>query len=291
MSAWRYFPVTRGKVPALEGNWKQHATADEEQLAAWEREGHNLALSLEPAGLAVIDIDGPDGEAAWAALSAGQELPPTYEVRTPRGGRHIYFRGALRPSVQKLGRKVDTRGLGCYVLVPGDATDDGAYTELVDLPIAPLPAWIPVALERASPQKHERAAVRELDLPGNVARGVRYLEHQKPLVMGDGADGRLYEVMTTLRDYGISVDARIDLVTKHLSIVPWEEGRTDAWIVRKSENADAYAQNEAGAWGVGSLEKTYAAVLDQLPPSLQGSAEPDPFKALTEGEQDALRPP
>lgn len=294
MPPWKYFPATRGKVPALSGDWKQIATSDPAQLETWEAEGWNLALSTEPAGLAVIDIDGPDGEAAWQALveKHGGNLPDTYEVRTPRGGRHIYFRGALRPSVEKLGRKLDTRGLGSYVLVPGDETPEGRYAVLRDLPIAELPSWVPLALEAASPQRSERAAISELDLPSNIARAVDYLKDRPPLTMGEGADHKLYEIAAKLRELGIGGDTSIELITEHVVIEPWEQGRTDAWIVRKVENAEAYAQNEAGAWGVGDLAQTFGAVLDQLPPEERGASDkPDPFKALDEAEQDALRPP
>lgn len=292
MKSWKYFPVTAGrKTPALEGNWRDHATDSEAQLAAWEAEGHNLGLHLEDAGLAVIDIDGPDGEAAWATLTEGRELPPTYEVRTPHG-RHIYFEGTLRPSVEKLGRKLDTRGLGSYVLVPGDETSDGKYEVSADLPVALLPGWIHEALELASPLRSERAAVSTLDLPVNLVRAVRYLETQPPLIMGEGADHRLYEIAAELRDLGVSGDKSIDLITQHIKICPWEQGRTDAWIVRKVENAEAYSQNQAGAWGVGTLSETYGAVLDQLPADeREGADKPDPFKALNEAEQDALQPP
>lgn len=292
MSAWRYFPVTSmRKTPALEGDWRKHATSDPAQIARWEAEGYNLGLDLEHAGLAVIDIDGPDGEASWAALTAGMDLPPTYEVKTPHG-RHLYFRGALRPSVEKLGRKLDTRGLGSYVLAPGCETGDGTYTILRDSEIADLPAWIPAALDAASPQRVERAAVSELDLPSNLARAKHLLQGQLPLVLGAGADHRLYEIAANLRDLGVSGDKSIELITEHLTITPWEQGRTDAWIVRKVENAEAYAQNEAGAWGVGSLTETYAAVLDQLPAEdCEGAGKPDPYKAYTEQEQDAFGPP
>lgn len=293
MKSWKYFPCSAGrKTPALEGDWKLHATDSVQQLEAWEAEGHNLALDLESAGLCVIDRDGPDGEASWQALCAlhGGE-PDTYVVKTPRG-HHSYFRGALRPSVEKLGRKLDTRGLGSYVLVPGDETEHGVYSVLRDLPIAELPSWVPLALEAASPQRSERAAISELDLPSNIARAVDYLKDRPPLTMGEGADHKLYEIAAKLRELGIGGDTSIELITEHVVIEPWEQGRTDAWIVRKVENAEAYAQNEAGAWGVGDLTQTYAAVLDQLPAEEREVAgEPDPFKVLFEPEQEALQLP
>ena len=278
------------KTPALEGDWRTHATSDEAQLARWEAEGYNLALDLEHAGLSVIDIDGPDGEASWATVARGRELPPTYEVKTPHG-RHLYFRGALRPSVEKLGKKLDTRGRGSYVLIPGDQTPDGVYEALNSLPVAPLPAWLPLALEAASPQRQDKAAVAQLDLPVNIARGIRALKERAVVTEGAGADHTTFEIACELRDYGISPEKSIELMLEHYKIEPKDE-RFEAFITRKVENAEAYAQNQAGAWGVGSLATTYGEVLDQLTPEeREGADKPDPYHVLFEAEQSALQLP
>lgn len=288
---WKFFPVQpHGKQPALPGDWRLHATDDEAQLDAWEAEGYNLGLDCGASGVTVIDLDGEEiGRASWAKLCEEHGLPPaTYTVRTPRGGLHYYYEGEAATSVQKLGDKIDTRGSGGYVLAAGSETSDGAYTVELDRPLARLPAWIPLALER---HKAERAAaVTELDLPGNVARAEAYLAGRAPVEQGNGADAKTFEVACRLRDFGLSQDKIIDIMLKGYKCYP-QDDRFDAFITRKVENAHEYAQNDAGAWGLTpGMPDSWAATLDSLP-SAPGSEQPDPFRAYTETEQDGFREP
>ncbi|MFI9559325.1 bifunctional DNA primase/polymerase, partial [Nonomuraea endophytica] len=94
-----------------------------------------------------------DGADVFAALCAehGQPLPlETFQVRTRRGGLHLYY--AAPPDVRltttqgSLGWLIDTRGHGGYVVGPGSFVDlpDGAgtYDVLHAAPVAPLPGWL-----------------------------------------------------------------------------------------------------------------------------------------------------
>ncbi|MFF4485009.1 bifunctional DNA primase/polymerase [Streptomyces sp. NPDC001544] len=147
---------------------EQRATTDPELIqAAWARAAYNVGIATGPAGLLVIDLDvckpgekegAPDGAASLSALCerAGEQLPPTYQVRTPSGGRHLYFTappgGRLHSSVNRLGPHVDTRAWGGYVVAPGSTTPDGAYEVLDDAPVAELPHWlVPLLIEPSRP--------------------------------------------------------------------------------------------------------------------------------------------
>lgn len=283
------FPVARGlKVPHLPGDWRSHATDDESVIQGWLDEGLNLAVDLERAGVCVLDTDGSGlGEAELLKLEATYgKLPPTYEVETPHG-RHRYFVGALRPSVKKLGKNIDTRGLGSYVLVPPSETADGVYEAANSLTLATLPAWIPNRLEALSPQRVERAAVGELDLAVNVGRAIRWLEAREVAIQGAGADHLTFEAACQLRDFGLSPERSIEIMLEHYKLSPDDE-RREAFITRKVENAEAYSQNEAGAWGTTSLADSYGGYLDSLPPEPEGGGSPDPYHVLFEAEQEAL---
>lgn len=281
-----YFPIARGlKVPHLPGDWRAHATTDEAVIQGWLDQGLNLAIDLERSGLCAIDVDGPVG-ATWEGLA---RLPPTYTVDTPHGF-HRYFKGVLRPSVSKIAPKIDTRGIGSYVLVPPSETPDGHYTVREPREIAPLPSWVPAELEAASPQRVERAAVSELDLPINVGRAIRWLEGRPEAVQGEGADHLTFEAACQLRDFGVSPEKSIEIMLKHYRLSPVDE-RFEAFIIRKVENAEAYSQNEAGAWGTTSLAESYGGYLDSLPPEPEGGGKPDPFHAHTEAEQDTFQDP
>src|SRR4051812_14468511 len=42
-------------------------------------------------GLAVVDLDGPTAQLVWDGQSRYRGGPPTWEVSTPSGGRHLWF--------------------------------------------------------------------------------------------------------------------------------------------------------------------------------------------------------
>ncbi len=80
-------------------------------------DGH-LAVALE--GRTVIDIDGPQGEAAVEEF----DLPPTLEVRTSRG-RHLHFAGEWLDGSFK-GTQIDVlTGGSRYVLLPPSIHESG----------------------------------------------------------------------------------------------------------------------------------------------------------------------
>jgi hypothetical protein len=105
----------------------------------------------------VVDVDGPEGEAALAELEAKHgHLPPTLTARTARG-RHVYFvaNGArVRNSAGRLGPHLDVRGQGGYTIVPPSVHESGNRYEWTNrVKAAPLPAWIPLML--AEPARTE----------------------------------------------------------------------------------------------------------------------------------------
>jgi hypothetical protein len=230
-------------------------------------------------GLAVIDIDGPQGEAAWADLCERfGEPPPTYEVRTPRGGRHLYFTGELPNTVQKLGAKIDTRGVGGFVVaagsrtVAGPKTVDGDYVALNDLAPAALPAWVGTLARHHAEQA---AAVEEMDLPSNVARAKEWLSRRAPAVEGQGGDNWTYETACHVRGLGVSEGQALELMLE------WNERCEPPWepddLAAKVANAFEYGQNETGAWGLGPIPESWAGVAAA---GHGQAAEPIQFEAL-----------
>jgi Bifunctional DNA primase/polymerase, N-terminal len=76
-------------------------------------------------------------------------LPRTFSVRTPSGGLHLYFAAPaqrLGNTAGKLGRGIDTRGAGGYVVGPGSVCNAGYYRIIDHSPIAELPKWVIQAL-------------------------------------------------------------------------------------------------------------------------------------------------
>ncbi|MFF4370425.1 bifunctional DNA primase/polymerase [Streptomyces sp. NPDC001594] len=171
---WPVIPLRPGsKVSALHGETRcpgtgdcagghakpeQRATTDPVRIrAAWASTPFNIGLTTGPAGLVVIDLDPPkpadppgtlSGSDIFAALArvTGEQVPHTYTVTTPSGGLHLYFAApagvVMRSTQDILGRHIDTRAWGGYVVAPGSITPTGTYTVTDDRPVAPLPGWV-----------------------------------------------------------------------------------------------------------------------------------------------------
>ncbi|MCL7428153.1 bifunctional DNA primase/polymerase [Streptomyces sp. YS415] len=171
---WAVLPLRPGgKRPALHGEdvcpgigdcagghrkWEQRATIDPDRIRrAWGDLPFNVGIATGPSGLVVVDLDlpkrkssadTPNGVTTFTALCerAGQAVPTTRTVRTASGGVHLYFTapsGArLGNTAGRLGKRIDTRAWGGYVVAPGSLTAAGAYAVLNDMPPAPLPEWL-----------------------------------------------------------------------------------------------------------------------------------------------------
>lgn len=156
----RVHPCRPGRKEPILDAWQKVATLDQGQIAKWWRQRPDANVGIAcggPANLLVVDID-PDsgGEASMQALEAEHgTLPETVEVITPRGGRHIYLfvrSGEKMPgnSAGKLGKGIDTRGRGGYVVAPPSTVNGRAYTWSVDsaAQIAYAPSWLLAALAK-----------------------------------------------------------------------------------------------------------------------------------------------
>lgn len=281
--SWKLFPISPGtKVPALPGDWRSHSTNDLAQIEAWRDAGYSLAVDCGASGLFVVDIDGEEGLASAASM----DLPPTYTVRTPRGGEHRYFAGEGPNTVCKLGDKVDTRGASGYVVWEGPG-----YELVSELPVADLPAWIVPALNVRKDRKASTGA--ELDKPQNIRRARSYLSIRPPAIgtrPGDPepANDYTYQTAQALRDLGLSEDRALGLMLDEWNdrcIPPWGEEEL-AQIVA---NAWAYGQNEEGAQAFDfDPAARFAGVVFEAPAKIV--AEADPYRPWKPSEL-LLRPP
>ena len=169
------FPVhPRTKVPAVL-DWENRATDDIEQVHRWWRQqGWGIGLAAGPSGLLVIDLDpgraasvrseegaAVHGRDVLARLAADQDRSilqdaHTYTVATPSGGWHLYFRQPAQPRLRnshgRLGRHIDTRGHGGFVLAAGSrGPGQTSYRVARAAAIAALPDWIATALTPPAP--------------------------------------------------------------------------------------------------------------------------------------------
>ena len=158
--------------------WEARATLDTDRIeAAWRHRPYGIGVACGPAGLLVVDLDPakgdqPSGTESLAFLEerAGEELPATWTIGTPRGGRHLYYRQLdrgrpLGNTAGRLGPGIDTRGTGGYVVAPPTVTtgpDGGAYWLVDDNEPADLPQWfsqlltVPTRPDRPIPDSDRR---------------------------------------------------------------------------------------------------------------------------------------
>lgn len=259
------------KVPYTDHGFHE-ATTDLVQVDAWWSAEPRLNIAFCPhmVGLAVIDLDGEEGEASWDGWQIEHGyLPLTYTVRTPRGGRHLYYRGVLPPTQSKLGIHVDTRGVGSYALVPPSRVDDKPYTLEDSRTAAELGDTVGEYLRQLQKER-VRAAVSELDLPQNVARAAKllqdYVDRGHVAIEGQMGDGKTFATACEVMNLGVSAPKCHELlcsIWNPACIPPWDEDELET----KVENASRYSQNEAGAWAVESSADVFGSALDKLAPS------------------------
>jgi hypothetical protein len=110
--------------------------------------GFNIGIACGPSGLVVVDLDtkgGKNGPATFEAMlaSEGIEMPPTFKVRTPSGGTHLYYRSPpgveIRLSASMVAKGVDIRAWGGLVVAPGSVIEGKTYEVIEDLEVVPLP--------------------------------------------------------------------------------------------------------------------------------------------------------
>jgi hypothetical protein len=229
---WPVHPLRPGrKYPALHGEdtcprtgdcttghrkFEDRATTDPGRIhAAWERRPYNVGIATGPAGLLVIDLDTlkpkdqkdtPDGVDSFLALCerADAPVPATRTIRTPSGGRHLYFTTPpgtrLGSTAGTLAPKIDTRAWGGNLVAPGSITAAGPYTVLDDRPPAPLPTWLHTAL--AAPRAPAPAPFRPMPVRDASRLAAVVLARETATVAATGEGGRNAELLRAVRAVG-----------------------------------------------------------------------------------------
>ncbi len=152
---WRCLLIPPGrKYPSWE-DWPRLATDDVEVLDVYfdRYPNHGVGIATGAgSGIFVIDVDvkgGKVGDRTLADLEAVHgELPETFTVETPSGGRHYFFRYEPDRPVgsgrDKLGKDIDHRGDGGLVVAPPtvDPATGRCYRVVLDVPVADAPDWV-----------------------------------------------------------------------------------------------------------------------------------------------------
>ncbi|MEU3007412.1 bifunctional DNA primase/polymerase [Streptomyces sp. NPDC007020] len=228
---WHVFPLRPGdKRPALHGEtacpgtgdcaaghrkWEQRATADPDRIrGAWTAGAFNVGIATGPSGLVVVDLDPvkakdpkgtPDGATSLQALCerAGQTVPTTYRTRTASGGHHLYFTAPpgvrLGNSAGKLGKHIDTRAHGGYVVAAGSTLPNGTYDVVDPTEPAPLPKWLHTLLVPRQPSRALTAAPAPVRASRYAAAALRA---ETATVAGAGEGVRNWTLVRAARALG-----------------------------------------------------------------------------------------
>ena len=123
------FPLhPASKAPAVSRGFYSSTTNPAPIKRYWRISNRNVAVRTGLlSGIWVLDVDGDRGEASIRRLEAEHgPLPPTLEVISGGGGRHLWFRYTtpVPSTVGRIAFGIDTRGDGGYILAPPSIHDE-----------------------------------------------------------------------------------------------------------------------------------------------------------------------
>lgn len=187
------FPCSKSKRPITPRGFHD-ASTDPNQIAQWWEQYPNASIGTPTGGRSfVLDVGQPDGPNSLTQLETKfGSLPPTLEQQTGGNGRHLFFLmpkgNEVRNSASKIGKGIDIRGKGGYVILPPSSHDSGnKYRWTFPQALAEAPEWLislitqptplPLQTGRSSPNHHKgyvgKALTEELSRIRNAQQGTR----------------------------------------------------------------------------------------------------------------------
>lgn len=160
---YHVFPLrAESKLPATKRGFHDATDSMVRVYDWWSRHpSSNVGIATGASGLLVLDLDvahdheGHCGEAfahVCALADRNGGIDPTYEVGTPRGGEHWYYRlpadVEVPCSASRLAPHVDVRSTGGYVVGAGSILKNGGYEVRDRRMPAPAPPWLVAACQK-----------------------------------------------------------------------------------------------------------------------------------------------
>ena len=296
------FPLSPGsKVPYGKESWPAIMTRNPETIRGWFETRADMNYGCCPGKSFVIidpDVDvkkGKDGLALFKEIELEFWEEPvigcTFEVTSPRGGRHLYLSTeiAVTSNAKGLfGQGIDIRGFGGYVVGPGSHTVDdgkttatGTYEIVNDCPIMAAPSWVMArvtpAMERS---KDAFVPTTDWDLPVQVDKAKAIILKQTEWPQWDkNSDNETMDMIRfACRDNTVSPETALTLLTTDIYTDDahdsdgvkrrsWASRCSDGkggyaafdadWIEQKITNAYKYSKKQPGA--------TTGALMDSMP--------------------------
>lgn len=302
-AGFRVLPVPPNEKGPNLPEWQHKATTDRAQIEKWWEENPNYNIGLLADGFLVVDIDVTNGGLEnWHALTELLEPPPTFTVKTPRGGYHLRY---SLPEGEQVGnprdhpaRGIDIRGQAGQSLAPGSDIHGKPYRILTEpengivpllprkrgeLPIAVYaPEWLIRMCGKPVGKKSELAGIRlNEETERTVEAAIDYLQNRAPIaIQGEGGDGTTYQVAAELGDIGVDLDTAY-----HLMLEEWNERCREPWepddLRVKVESGYRNRQNAIGIKNPDLGDKVFEGVdfgpgeeasIEDAPPTVQARA-------------------
>lgn len=289
LAGCKIFPCSPGtKDPATTHGWKD-ASDDPAQIAEWHRVNpeFNWAIACGLNKIFVFDID-PAGLDWWAKLLERDPVikaavDRAFQVRTPKGGLHIYFRGEGPSTASRIAEGIDTRGgitrngemiSGGYVILPGSRTKagpgrvDGNYEALPGGVIEAIPDFMSAIVpERKRTDTLGLEKNPDADKPRNVQWALDllkgYVANGRVSVEGQGGNNLAFQVAASILDKAISPAVCLDLMLEHWNtacVPPWDDFELEGIV----KNAANYGEDtEGGVKGFQANEDAFANFVGQ----------------------------
>jgi len=255
---FRVFPLgPNGKLPHIEC-FTELATTDPDKIKEfWTDPVMELPqpfnIGIATNDLLVVDIDnkkGKDGDSEILKLELeGKELPPTYEQKTPTGGRHLFYKVSepCKQGSNVLARGIDIRARGGYVVGAGSDINGKRYEATTELHLVDAPAWvIDICKAPPKPKGKRETDLSDIDQRAASDRTIEYLKQFAPLaIQGEGGDQTTYDVCCKVRDFGLTETNALHCIDTYWNgrcQPPWDYDE----LSEKVSNAYRYAQQSAG---------------------------------------------
>ncbi|GLR91305.1 bifunctional DNA primase/polymerase [Bradyrhizobium iriomotense] len=209
------------KTPLI-ANWQNEATQDLAKLDAWWEEWPDANIGGVTQNHIVVDIDNRNsGDVTFAALTdIGYDFPDTATTRTQGGGQHLIYvapDGPVKGGTNKLGKGIDIKARGGYILLPGSTIECRPYVCENARPPAFAPAWLVDQLKTAKPKTSAagKRIVEEDEI--SIAMADNYLRHHAPRAQYGNIDDTTNKVAAMLYDFGCTQE------TVYEKMLGWNE--------------------------------------------------------------------
>ena len=139
------FPVNKDKTPMTPHGYKD-SSVDAKVWAEWINKLKPEAIGLDcgKSGIVAVDIDVKNGNNGYEEFSRlGIDYSGAYCSKTPSGGMHIMFTNntgkEIKSSSGKIGKGIDIKAAGGYVILPPSNVLSGSYARYGDWKDRPAP--------------------------------------------------------------------------------------------------------------------------------------------------------